>query len=107
MVLKFKFTYKSSDKTLAKFLDFASKQFDCKYKIYQELDFVYLYVESSEEILGNFSESLSRYIPMSIYYYDVQVDVVDKLPTLDSIYLNQEKTISLQSQTIKKKFQTQ
>ena len=94
MVLKFKFTYKSSDKTLAKFLDFASKQFDCKYKIYQELDFVYLYVESSEEILGNFSESLSRYIPMSISYYDVHVDVVDKLPTLDSIYLNQEKTIS-------------
>lgn len=94
MVLKFKFTYKSSDKTLAKFLDFASKQFDCKYKIYQELDFIYLYVDGNEEVLEKFSESLSIYIPMSIYYYDVQVEAADELPSLNSISLNQEKTIS-------------
>lgn len=94
MVLKFKFTYKSSDKTLVKFLDFASKQFDCEYKIFQELDFVYLYVESNEEILEKLSESLSTYIPMSIYYYDIQVEIVEKMPSFSTISLNEEKTIS-------------
>ncbi|MFA6740236.1 MAG: hypothetical protein WCR78_01980 [Arcobacteraceae bacterium] len=94
MVLKFKFTYKSSDKTLSKFLDFASKQFDCEYKIYQELDFVCLYIKANEEILEKFSESLSVYIPMSIYYYDVQIEVIDEIPSLDFICLNQDKTIS-------------
>jgi len=94
MVLKFKFTYKSSDKTLAKFLDFASKQFTSEYKIYQQLDFVYLYIEEKEEVLEKFSQSLSFYIPMSIYYYDIQVEVVDKIPFFDIISLDQEKTIS-------------
>lgn len=102
MVLKFKFTYKSSDKTLAKFLDFASKQFDCEYKIYQELDFIYLYVDGNEEVLGKFSESLSIYIPMSIYYYDVKVEAADELPSLNSISLNQEKIISFCPSCLKK-----
>ncbi|PUE66502.1 hypothetical protein [Arcobacter caeni] len=107
MVLKFKFTYKSSDKTLAKFLDFASKQFDCEYKIYQELDFVYLYVKANEEILEKFSESLSVYIPMSIYYYDVQIEVVDEILTLNSICLNEEKTISFCPSCLKEVENTQ
>ena len=55
MVLKFKFTYKSSDKTLVKFLDFASKQFDCSYKIYQELDFVFLFIKADEKTLKEYS----------------------------------------------------
>ena len=80
MVLKFKFTYKSSDKTLVKFLDFASKQFDCSYKIYQELDFVFLFIQADEKTLEEFSSKLSLYVPMSIFYYGVEVDVIENLP---------------------------
>ena len=94
MVLKFRFTYKSNDKTLAKFLDYASKQFECSYKILQENDFVDLYINSSEEVLNQFSQALSLYIPMSIYYYDVQIEVVNELPSANTIPLIQDKLIS-------------
>ena len=94
MVLKFRFTYKSNDKTLAKFLDYASKQFECRYKILQENDFVDLYINSSEEVLNQFSQALSLYIPMSIYYYDVQIEVVNELPLANTISLTQDKLIS-------------
>ena len=102
MVLKFEFTYKSKDKTLAKFLDFASKQFDCSYKILQEGDFLYLYVESSQEILTSFSDNLSLYIPMSIYFYGLKVEVVDSLPSTNSISLEQDKHISFCPECLKK-----
>lgn len=94
MVLKFKFTYKSSDKTLVKFLDFVSKKFDCSYKIYQELDFVSLYIQAKEQILEEFSSSLSFYIPMSIFYYGVEVEVVENLPKEASTSLLDDKIIS-------------
>lgn len=94
MVLKFRFTYKSNDKTLAKFLDYASKQFECSSKILQENDFVDLYINSSEEVLNQFSQALSLYIPMSIYYYDVQIEVVNELPSANTIPLIQDKLIS-------------
>jgi hypothetical protein len=102
MVLKFEFTYKSKDKTLAKFLDFASKQFDCSYKILQEGDFLYLYVESSQEILTSFSDNLSLYLPMSIYFYGLKVDVIDSLPSTNSISLEQDKNISFCPECLKK-----
>ncbi|QKF66811.1 hypothetical protein AVENP_1257 [Arcobacter venerupis] len=102
MVLKFEFTYKSKDKTLAKFLDFASKQFDCSYKILQEGDFLYLYVESSQEILTSFSDNLSLYLPMSIYFYGLKVEVIDSLPLANSITLAQDKHISFCPECLKK-----
>lgn len=102
MVLKFEFTYKSKDKTLAKFLDFASKQFDCSYKILQEGDFLYLYVESSQEILTSFSDNLSLYLPMSIYFYGLKVEVIDSLPLTNSITLAQDKHISFCPECLKK-----
>lgn len=102
MVLKFEFTYKSKDKTLAKFLDFASKQFDCSYKILQEGDFLYLYVESSQEILTSFSDNLSLYLPMSIYFYGLKVEVIDSLPFTNSITLAQDKHISFCPECLKK-----
>lgn len=97
MTLLFKFTYKSSDKTLIKFLDFASKQFNCSYKIYQELDFVYLYIEAKEEVLEEFSTKLSSLLPISIFYYGVEVEVVENLPKEASTSLkssDNEKIIS-------------
>lgn len=94
MVLKFKFTYKSSDKTLVKFLDFASKQFDCSYKIYQELDFVFLFIQADEKTLEEFSSKLSFYVPMSIFYYGVEVDVIENLPKEDSTSICDDKMIS-------------
>ena len=91
MVLKFRFTYKSNDKTLAKFLDYASKQFECSSKILQENDFVDLYINSSEEVLNQFSQALSLYIPMSIYYYDVQIEVVkDKFTSFKIHHISEE-----------------
>lgn len=94
MILRFKFIYKSSDKTLAKFLDFACKKFDCSYKIFQIQEEVFLYVESSEEQMNLFLESISSLIPMSIYYYNVEVELVEKIPENSSISLNEEKIIS-------------
>lgn len=94
MVLEFKFKYKSSDKTLVKFLDFASKKFDCTYKIYQELDFIYLYIKAEEEVLEEFSTHLSSYIPMSIFYYGVEIDVVEEIPEKTSVLLQDDKIIS-------------
>ncbi|RBQ29321.1 hypothetical protein [Aliarcobacter vitoriensis] len=94
MVLKFKFTYKSSDKTLVKFLDFASKKFDCSYKIYQELDFICLYMQANEQILEEFSSTLSLYIPISIFYYGIEVEVVENLPKEDSTTVYDDKIIS-------------
>ena len=94
MILRFKFIYKSSDKTLAKFLDFACKKFDCTYKIFQKQDEVFLYIELNEEQMNLFLESISSFIPLSIYYYDVQVDLVEQIPKNDSISLHEEKTIS-------------
>ena len=94
MILRFKFIYKSSDKTLSKFLDFACKKFDCSYKIFQRQEEVFLYVESSEEQINLFLESISSLIPMSIYYYNVEVELVEKIPENSSISLNEEKIIS-------------
>ena len=94
MILRFKFIYKSSDKTLSKFLDFACKKFDCSYKIFQRQEEVFLYVESSEELINLFLESISSLIPMSIYYYNVEVELVEKIPENSSISLNEEKIIS-------------
>lgn len=94
MVLKFKFNYKSSDKILVKFLDFASKQVSSKYKIYQELDYVFLYIEEEIEVLEEFSSSLSFIIPMSIFYYGLEVEVVEKMPKEASVSLTCEKIIA-------------
>ena len=94
MVLKFKFSYKSSDKTFAIFLDSTCRKFNCKYKISQELDFVYLYLEGEEKLVNSFLESLSFSIPMSIYFYDVNVEVIDRFPDSSSISLFQDKKIS-------------
>lgn len=94
MVLKFKFSYKSTDKTFAIFLDSACRKFNCKYKISQELDFVYLYLEGEEELVNSFLESLSFSIPMSIYFYDVNVEVIDRFADSSSISLFQDKKIS-------------
>lgn len=94
MVLKFKFNYKSSDKILARFLDFASKQVSSKYKIYQELDYVFLYIEEEIEVLEEFSSSLSFIIPMSIFYYGLEVEVVEEMPKEASVSLTCEKIIA-------------
>lgn len=101
MVLEFKFNYKSSNKTLIKFLDFVAKKFDCSYKIYQKLDFVYLYIEAEDEVIEEFSNTLSIYIPMSIFYYGVEVEVVEELPIEPSISFVDEKIISFSPNSIK------
>lgn len=94
MVLQFKFKYISSDKTLAKFLDYTARQFDCEYKILKDLDFVYIFIKADDEIIEEFSEALSYYLPMSLYYYDLQIDVVEQFPFIDSVSLEQDKLIS-------------
>ena len=94
MVLKYSFKYLSNDQTLAKFLDYACKQFDCEYKIFQDLDYVYLFVDANEDILEEFSNNLSLYIPMSIFYYDIKIDFSENMPKKDSILLDEKKAIS-------------
>ncbi|MDX4058417.1 hypothetical protein Q6A77_07015 [Aliarcobacter skirrowii] len=101
MVLEFKFNYKSSNKTLIKFLDFVAKKFDCEYKIYQKLDFVYLYIETEEKILEDFSNALSLYVPISIFYYGLEVEVVEKLPLETSSSFDEKNLISFSPSVIK------
>ena len=94
MVLEFRFKYLSKNKTLGKFLDFAAKKNDCEYKIVQKLDFVYLYVKCSEKSLGEFSESLSKYLPMSIFYYDIVINTLPDFPNVQTMSLEQDNLIS-------------
>lgn len=94
MVLEFRFKYLSKNKTLGKFLDFAAKQSDCEYKIIQKLDFVHLYVKCSEKSLGEFSESLSTYLPMSIFYYDIVINTLPDFPNVQTMSLEQDNLIS-------------
>lgn len=94
MVLEFRFKYLSKNKTLGKFLDFAAKKNDCEYKIVQKLDFVYLYVKCSEKSLGEFSESLSKYLPMSIFYYDIVINILPDFPNVQTMSLEQDNLIS-------------
>lgn len=94
MVLEFRFKYLSKNKTLGKFLDFAAKQNDCEYKIVQKLDYVYLYVKCSEKSLGEFSESLSKYLPMSIFYYDIVINTLPDFPNVQTMSLEQDNLIS-------------
>lgn len=94
MVLEFRFKYLSKNKTLGKFLDFAAKQSDCEYKIVQKLDFVHLYVKCSEKSLGEFSESLSKYLPMSIFYYDIVINTLPDFPNVQTMSLEQDNLIS-------------
>ncbi|OCL92524.1 hypothetical protein [Arcobacter porcinus] len=101
MVLEFKFNYKSSNKTLMKFLDFVAKKFNCDYKIYQKLDFVYLYIEAEDEILEEFSNTLSLYVPMSIFYYGLELEVVEKLPLETSSSFDEESIISFSPSSLK------
>ncbi len=101
MVLEFKFNYKSSNKTLIKFLDFVAKKFDCEYKIYQKLDFVYLYIEAEEKILEDFSNALSLYVPISIFYYGLEVEVVEKLPLETSSSFDEKNLISFSPSSLK------
>ncbi|OCL88191.1 hypothetical protein [Arcobacter porcinus] len=101
MVLEFKFNYKSSNKILMKFLDFVAKKFNCDYKIYQKLDFVYLYIEAEDEILEEFSNTLSLYVPMSIFYYGLELEVVEKLPLETSSSFDEESIISFSPSSLK------
>lgn len=94
MVLEFRFKYLSKNKTLGKFLDFAAKKSECEYKIVQKLDFVYLYVKCSEKSLGEFSESLSTYLPMSIFYYDIVINTLPDFPNVQTMSLEQDNLIS-------------
>ena len=90
MVLEFRFKYLSKNKTLGKFLDFAAKKSECEYKIVQKLDFVYLYVKCSEKSLGEFSNSLSKYLPMSIFYYDIVINTLPDFPNVQAMSLEQD-----------------
>jgi len=94
MVLEFKFKYISKNKTLAKFLDFAAKKVPCEYKISQNQDYVCLYMEASLEVLEEFSSSLSEYIPMSIYYYDLQINALDSFENIKATSLEDDRLIS-------------
>lgn len=80
MVLQFKFKYLSNNGTLLKFLDSCAKKFDCEYKILRENEFIVLYIKGELEILELFSTKLSSYLPMSIYFYDSVIDMVDEFP---------------------------
>ena len=80
MVLQFKFKYLSNNGTLLKFLDSCAKKFDCEYKILQENEFIVLYIKGELEVLELFSTKLSSYLPMSIYFYDSEIDMVDEFP---------------------------
>lgn len=94
MVLQFKFKYLSNDKTLAKFLEKAAKEFGCLYKILKEGDYLSLYLESLDENLEEYANSLSSQLPMSIFYYDIKVDILSAMPKEDSMSLLQDKNIS-------------
>ena len=84
MVLKFKFKYKSSNKTYVNILHSFIENYECKYKVLQDLDNVYLLVEAKEQVLEEVSNNLSKYLPMSIYYEGLEVDVVKSMPDLES-----------------------
>ncbi len=101
MVLKYSFKYLSKNNTFAKFLDYACKQYDCEYKIFQDLDYVYLFIKSNENILEDFSNNLSLYIPMSIFYYDIKVDLVNNMPSHETLCLDNKNLISFCPQCLK------
>ncbi|WP_417334349.1 hypothetical protein [Halarcobacter sp.] len=85
MVLKFKFKYKATNKTYVNILHSILENYECEYKILQDLEHVYLLVEAKEEVLEELSNNLSKYLPMSIYYEGLEVDVVKTMPKLESV----------------------
>ncbi|NVJ53668.1 MAG: hypothetical protein HWD90_08220 [Campylobacteraceae bacterium] len=85
MVLKFKFKYKASTKTYVNILHSFIENYECEYKILQDLDHIYLLVEAKEETLEDLSNNLSNFLPMSIYYEGLEVDVVKTMPKLESV----------------------
>ncbi|RXJ88877.1 hypothetical protein CRV01_09660 [Arcobacter sp. CECT 8983] len=85
MVLKFKFKYEATNKTYVNILHSFIKNHECEYKILQDLEHVYLLVEAKEEVLEEVSNNLSKYLPMSIYYEGLEVDVVKTMPKLESV----------------------
>lgn len=93
MVLLYKFKYISKDYTLIRFLDYIVKQFDFDYKILREKDYVFLYVESQTDILDELSNALSSNLPMSLFYYEIKVEVVHSLPKQESIQIIKDKPI--------------
>lgn len=86
MVLKYKFKYKATNKTYVNILHSIVEKYECEYKILQDLEHVYLLVEAQDEkIIEELSNDLSKYLPMSIYYEGLEVDVVKKMPQIESI----------------------
>lgn len=84
MVLHYKFEYVSNNNMLINLLSSCSNGFEVEYKIIRDKNITSLFVKSSIEILESFSDALSQFVPMSIFFKNIEVQKVDELPN-DSI----------------------
>ena len=80
MVLHYKFEYASNNSMMTEHLKRCAESFVLDYRIQQDQSFIHLFVQSSTEILTEFSNKLSHYIPMSIFFKDVTVHSVEAMP---------------------------
>ncbi|MGB7402901.1 MAG: hypothetical protein WA916_09980 [Arcobacter sp.] len=85
MVLIYKFEYFSNNFTLIHNIKACLKDFEINYKISKENNHINLFVESTKEILDEFSKILSTYLPMSIFLKNVEVESVDEFPNFPDI----------------------
>ena len=81
MVLHYKFEYVSNNNMLLNILNSFSKRFGLEYKITRENDIINLFVKSSLETLEEFSDTLSHFVPMSIFFKNIDVHNVEELPS--------------------------
>lgn len=89
MVLHYKFKYCSNNNMLVNLLVNCSKSFALEYRITRQNNIINLFAEASIEILHEFSEKLSKYIPMSIFFKEVEVKNINTLPK-ESIEIKDE-----------------
>ena len=85
MVLIYKFEYFSNNFTLIHNIKACLKDFEINYKISKANNHINLFVESTKEILDEFSKILSTFLPMSIFLKNVEVESVDEFPTFPDI----------------------
>lgn len=102
MVLQFKFTYKNSNHLFLNFLKNTLKEKAFFYKLYKDLDYVYLFLEANEDELIEFSNELSSNLPMSLFYYGVDMKVVEVFPKHKSIDIKKDYKIGFCPSCLKK-----
>ena len=80
MILEYKFEYLSNNDTLINFLIDIADQEDIKFEITRHNDEINLYIDANEDEMLSFSDKISFNLPVSMFFKNASIEVVDQMP---------------------------